>query len=48
MPNCGGTNQPPCKPVPTAVINGVEYWDAKAIEDHGKACYEKGLKDAKK
>ncbi len=42
MPNCGGTNQPPCKPVPTtAAPNYTPKEMDKAIDE----AYQKGIKD---
>ncbi len=48
MPRCGGTNEPPCKPVPTLVTsNGKQYWDEKAVDDIIAEAYQKGIKDQK-
>lgn len=43
---CGGTNQPPCPPENAALIKGgVKYYTLEQMQEHGYACYQKGLRD---
>ena len=45
MPNCGGRDQPPCKPVPTAVVNEVPHWTEEQVDAYGHECYQRGRVD---
>jgi len=42
MPNCGGTNQPPCKPVPTSAT---QQYTPEEMDKYGHECYQKGRVD---
>jgi hypothetical protein len=39
-PNCGGINQPPCKPT-----SADETYTGEQMDAYGWACYRKGLRD---
>lgn len=41
---CGGTNQPPCPPQPATGT----LFSVAEMQAHGQACYERGLRDARK
>ena len=45
QPPCGGLNQPPCPPVPTAVIGGVALYTVEQMHEHGADCYRHGRLD---
>lgn len=43
---CGGVNQPPCPPVPCAVINGVTLYTLEQVQQYGLEAHAKGAASA--